>query len=141
MRQKAEHPAAVVDGNQNDAALCVFRTIKLLLTGISAPEASSVNPECYRELFTPGLRRRPDIQVQAVLAHGRDKRRIIVEFFVEHTAPGCLLCRKLLQGNIAKVIADLHPVPGSRLFRSPPSQISDRRLRVGDSFKNGISVK
>ena len=70
VRHEGEDVETVGDGDEHDAPLRELLTVKFLLMAISFLHAAAVDPHHDRHLFVTGLGGCPDVQIQAVLAHG-----------------------------------------------------------------------
>ena len=128
MGQEAEDTETVVDGHEDHAVVGEFLTVELGLGAPAFAVAAAMDPVSDRE-FLAGLagRRRPDVQVQAVL-----------------TALGLLAIAPLgeiaagivdgLVAGMAEAVRLHHAVPRNDGLRFLPAQVADRRRSVRDAF-------
>jgi hypothetical protein len=80
-----------------------------------------MDPHQHRPLTVPGPRR-PDVEVQAVLAAGR-------EVEPQHGAERA----RILQSGGPELQGVAHPCPPGRTLRGPEAQTAERRRRVWNS--------
>ena len=69
MREKPENAQAVIDADHDDAFRRKVLAVVTRLGTRSRLKPATVEPHHHRQAIPRGLRRRPDIQVQAILAH------------------------------------------------------------------------
>ena len=115
----AERPEAVVDGDQHHAALGQPRPVVGDVGAVADGQPAAVNPDEHRRAVVRP-RRRPDVQVEAVLVHAVDAG------VVERPHRGgqrALHARRRGLGRVA------HALPGRRRLGGTPPQIAHRRGR------------
>lgn len=66
VRQKAEHPKTVADGDHDNAFLRQPLPVVQLLGWSACREAAAVDPDHYREFLVRAFGRSPDVEKQAI---------------------------------------------------------------------------
>ena len=115
----AERSQAVVDGDQHHAPLGQPRAVVGDVGAVADRQPAAVDPDEHRGAVVRP-RRRPDVQVEAVLVHAVDAR------VVERAHRGgqrVLHARRRRLGRVA------HALPGRRRLGGTPPQIAHRRCR------------
>jgi len=122
-RQEPKRSQAIVDGDDH-GALASELVAQLIRIGAGAVlETPSIDPEHHRQVLTRRFLRRPDVQIQAVLAHG-----LIVG------APGA--ARTHLRAAQFECVGLEDARPGLWRLRRTPSQLPDRRRGERQSLVN-----
>ena len=115
----AERPEAVVDGDQHHAALRQPRPVVGDVGAVADGQPAAVDPDEHRGAVVRP-RRRPDVQVEAVLVHAVDAR------VVERPHRGGQRVLHARRGRLRRVA---HAVPRRRRLGGTPPQIAHRRGR------------
>ena len=79
MREKAERVEAMVERDHDDAARGELRAVVARLRSRADREPAAVNPDHHRQRRVARLRRRPDVEIEAILADALDRRVDVVE--------------------------------------------------------------
>ena len=128
MDQEPEDPEPIVDSDQDDALFGPGLAVEFGLIAPAAGIGSAVDPHGHRQFLLRFARgRRPDVQVQAVLA---EFRVLPVEF----TGPGVAGVMFDLHRTRAESIGLPHPFPRNDGLGLLPAQIPDGRGGERDSF-------
>ncbi len=109
MGKKAENIEPILYGNENHAFFAVSCSVELDFAVVAAAEATAVNPKGHRQLFTTLWR--PDIYVQAVLAHIRHKIGITIKLLVIKSHVGDIICGQILDCNIPPLLCRANALP------------------------------
>ena len=115
----AERPEAVVDGHQHDAAPGQPRPVVGDVGAVADSQPAAVDPDQHGGAVIR-RRRRPDVQVEAVLVHAVDAR--VVER-LHRGGQRVLHARRRRLGRVA------HALPRRRRLGGTPPQLADRRGR------------
>ncbi len=117
---EAKNSEPVIHADHHNTLARQLLTVLPRLRGSSCLKTAAVNPDHYRKLVVPGFRGRPDIQIQAVLAHARVLEHHVPENIVLHAA-------------CAEMVRLLHAGPGRNRLRRLPTQIAHRRRGIGNA--------
>ena len=128
MREKAQRAEAVVDRDEDLALLDERNALIQRLVAEAALEAAAVDPEMHRQVLARRVRRRPDVQVQAVLALRVVQKRVHAD------EPA------VLDAHVAERRAIAHARPGRGRLRRAPAQRAHRRRRVGNAAEHRDAV-
>src|SRR5215470_18374476 len=128
MRQVAERPKAIVDGNEHDSFFGECRAVVDRVSARSAGERTAVNPDHDRQ-FVSRLCGGPDIQIEAVLA-------LFGWRGIVHRSLGIWSLRTLG----AKSVTGADAVPGNYGLRSFPSETAHRRSGKRDAFEGADTI-
>ena len=123
MRKEAEQPKPVVDGNQHHALARQRLAIVERRTAAAGNEGAAVDPHHHRRLGIHRAARRPDVQVQAVLADRNRPLRVEA------------LLGLHLQTRIGIGRGSALALPRCRRRRRRPPQLAHRRRRKGDALE------
>ena len=133
--QEAEHVDPVIDAYQDHAPAGDALPVHLHLGGIAHHEAAAVEPDHHRQLVLGAFRIGPDVQLEAVLAHGHAG--------IHMPFPGIDVVRvpagDLLHGDGAELKAVAHPFPGHRGLGGPPAVGARGGGGEGDALEGGHS--
>src|SRR3954469_12826757 len=119
MGEKTEGADAVVDADEDHA---FPRKVLAVVDGRRSGterESTAINPNQDGKFFRGGLRRRPDIYVEAVLAH--------------------VVLAVALVGIGTELIGGANAFPMSSRLRSAPAEVTDRWRSEWDAFENDES--
>jgi len=133
MAQEAEHVQPVVDRDDDDAPAGDALAVELHLGRVSDLEPAAEKPDEHRKLLVRAFRRRPDVQVEAILAH-RDVR-IDSPFPRVNVLDVDFLPN--LQGNGRKLIRLEHAFPILRGLRRPPTVLAHGRGGIRNPLETG----
>ena len=131
--QEAEHVHPVVDAHQDHAPAGDALPVHLHLRGVAHHEAAAVEPDHHRQLVFGAFRIGPDVQLEAVLAHGH--LGVHVPFAgvdIVGVAAG-----DLLHGDGAEFKAVAHPLPGRHGLGGPPAVGAYGGGGEGDALEGG----
>ncbi len=121
MCEETENPDAIVERDEHDSFSRKRLAVQAAHGTVAALVAAAINPDHDGPPLIRILRSRPDIQVQAVLAH---RRRFALKIFelIERTRFG-----ENLHRYRTELIRLAYAIPRRDRPRRPPAQITDRR--------------
>ena len=133
MGQKTVDTDPVVDGHRDNPPFSKGLPVVALIDPHPGAEPSSVDVKSHGQPVLIRFRRRPDVQIQAVLAHRKAD-------FVKLLLIKRSFFRLFLKADIGKCIGIPHALPWLRRLRFSPPQFAHRRRRIGNSLENADFV-
>ena len=133
MGEEAQQAEAVIDGHEDDAALCPGFPIESRIIAAAAGVCATVDPQGDRKFsrrLADRFGRRPDIQEEAVFT-GRRQRLDLELFIVEGTGLTAALDRRSAEG-----VRHLDAFPRDDGLRGFPAEITDGRSRIRDALED-----
>ena len=134
MREETEAVDPVVDTHKYHASSRHALSVEFHFGRIAAAHAAAEDPYHHGKLFAGVLCGAPDVQIQAVFAHGN--LWIHVPFFgvdvIRRIQP-----RDFLHGNRAKPVRLQYPFPGKRRLGRSPAQLAHGRCGKGNPLEGG----
>jgi hypothetical protein len=127
MIEKPENSDAVIECDHDKTLASQSFAIVNRYSGGALTEAASVNVNENRPFLAGGLRRRPDVKVQAVFAN------LVVRH--ELVGPRLSLLNDGLDAAGTEPVGFQHARPWSGRLRSYPPQVANGRSRKWDSFE------
>ncbi len=131
--QKTEHIEAVVDGDHHHSPARDAFTVKLHLRRITHLEPAAEEPNEDRQFVLGAGGRRPDVQVQAVLAHGHMGIHVpfkVIDIVLVDPWRG-------LHGDGPELKSLQITVPVRSRLRCPPPVLADGRGSKGNPLETG----
>ncbi len=122
MREEAEDAQTIVQRHHDDAVTRHVHAVIERLLGRTAVIAAAMDPYHDRKRLALGLRRRPDVEVEAVFAFGEGD-------------PG-----RRLPAGLRESRRRAHARPRHDRLRRAPAQIADRRRGIGDAEPDAHAV-
>ena len=133
MRQETEGPQAVIDRDQDHAALAIGFAVKFLFMAKAAHERAAVDPESHRQHLP--LLRGPNVQIQAVLGNIGLVLRLIIKFLsVER------IFVFILHAAVGKTACGTNAFPGLQRHRRVPAQRAYGRLGVRNAKEDAAAI-
>ncbi len=125
--KEAEVAEPVIEAHQYDAIACKGTAVVLRRRAAAVDETATVDPHHDRQVLRSGLRRLPDIQIQAILCR-RDAQR-------------CSISGKRDLHAVSPVVNGLpHALPGHDGLRRPPTIRPYGRRREWDPLKSNHAL-
>ena len=133
MAEEAEAVQPVADGDHHHAAAGDAFAVKLHLGGVADLQSAAEVPDVHGEVLPP-VRRRPDVEVQAVLGHG--------ELRVHGPFPGVDVLHRVagavgLHGDGPEVRREKIALPVLAGLGSTPAVLAHRRCGKGNALVTG----
>ncbi len=119
--EKSETAETIIEADEDNAVLREMRAVIDGRRGTAIDEAAAVNPDHDRQLLR-GIRRTPDVQIEAILAGRRAQRRSILR-------------ERLLHAVMGVGFRLAHARPGGSRLRRRPAQLADRRRGIGNALE------
>ena len=120
--------------------MAVCFPVKFQLTAVASAKSTTMDPECNRKFLPFLMLRNPDVQIQTVFSHARNKLRIVIELLMKSSHEWMLCLRQFLHAHITECICFISSFPWIHFHRCFPAQFSCRCFCIRNSFKYNVSI-